>query len=208
MQCPVCHRDNSVEAVFCEKCGARIARKPPPVEAEVADEAEVRVRRRPSRAGEAIPPKDPGQRRRRPVNDEEFDRRVYDAAAAAVLTGGAIVPYRNPLALFAYYCVFLGFIIGIGATTAVVIFASGSTLSEDHIRFGKMVIYIGFVVGMIVELAAFLLGIFGLLYVRTHPTARGTGHALMGIVLGPVFIIAQLAALVYMISWINSQIQT
>ena len=192
MQCPACHRENSAEAVFCEKCGARIARKPPPVQAEVADEAEVRVRRRPADSGElATRPK-----RRRAVAEDDRPR------------GGAIVPYRNPLALFAYYCVFLGFIIGIGATTAVVIFASGSTLSEEHIRFGKMVIYTGFIVGMIVELAAFLLGIFGLLYARTHPTARGTGHALMGIVLGPLFVIAQLAALVYMISWINSQIQT
>jgi len=190
MQCPVCHRENSAEAVFCEKCGARIARKPPPVEAEVADEAEVRIRRRPADSGElATRPK----RRRAAV--EEDERR----------SGGAIVPYRNPLALFAYYCVFLGFIIGIGATTAVVIFASGSTLSEDHIRFGKMVIYIGFIVGMLVELAAFLMGIFGLLYVRTHPTARGTGHAIMGVVLGPVFVIAQLAALIYMIGWIDSQ---
>jgi hypothetical protein len=110
--------------------------------------------------------------------------------------------------LFAYYCVFLGFIIGIGATTAVVIFASGSTLSEEHIRLGKTVIYVGFVLGMMVELAAFLLGIFGLLYVRNHPTARGTGHAIIGLVLGPIFVIAQLAALIYMISWIDSQIHT
>jgi hypothetical protein len=193
MQCPVCRWDNSGEAVFCEKCGARIARKPPPVEAEIADEAEVRVRRRPADSGElATRPK-----RRRIVTEE--DERP---------SGGAIVPYRNPLALFAYYCVFLGFIIGIGATTAVVIFASGATLSEDHIRLGKIVIYIGFIVGMIVELAAFLLGIFGLLCVRNHPTARGTGHAIMGVVLGPIFIIAQLAALIFMISWINSQIHT
>lgn len=194
MQCPVCHAENSDQAVFCEKCGARIARKAPPIEVEVAEEAEVRVKRRPTGPGESPSPREADRPRRRRVVVEDDDRP----------RGGAIVPYRNPLALFAYYCVFLGFIIAIGAITAVVIFASGTHLTEKDINFGKVVIYIGFIVGMILELAAFLLGIFGLLYVRAHRTARGTGHAIIGIILGPMLLIVQLGALVYMISWLTS----
>jgi hypothetical protein len=197
MQCPVCNAENSAQAVFCEKCGARIAKKPPPVEVEVADnsaEPEVRVRRRPADSGEQATSRDSDRPRRRRVVVEDDERP----------SGGAIVPYRNPLALFAYYCVFLGFIIGIGAITAVVIYAQRTVLSDKDINFGKTVIYIGFIVGMIVELAAFLMGIFGLLYVRAHPTARGTGHAILGVILGPVFIIVQLAALIFMIGWLNS----
>jgi hypothetical protein len=196
MQCSVCKAENSAEAVFCQKCGARLARKPPPVDVEVAEstnEAEVRVRRRPAEMEEPESPVLP--RRRRVIVEEEDDRP----------SGGAIVPYRNPLALFGYYCVFLGFIVGIGATTAVVFFASQSHLEMKHISFGKTVIYIGFIVGMILELSAFLLGIFGLLYVRTHPTARGTGHAVMSVILGPVLLIAELVALLLLIGWIDSQ---
>jgi hypothetical protein len=74
-----------------------------------------------------------------------------------------------------------------------------------HISFGKTVIYVGFIIGMILELVAFLLGIFGLLYVRAHPTARGTGHAIMSVILGPLLLIAQLVALILLVSWIGSQ---
>ena len=201
MRCSVCNAENSAEAVFCQKCGARLAPKLPPVEVEVADSAkkpDVRVRRRSAEMEESESPRGPtglDRPRRRRVLEEEDDRP----------SGGAIVPYRNPLALFGYYCVFLGFIVGIGATTAVVFFASQSHLEVKHIRLGKTVIYIGFIVGMILELSAFLLGIFGLLYVRAHPTARGTGHAIMSVIVGPLLLIAQLMALILLVGWIDSQ---
>jgi len=199
MQCPVCNSENSAQAVFCEKCGARVARKPPPIEVQVADEAdepEVRVKRRPGGpddggSGGSRPP----LKRRRVVLEEDEGP-----------SGGAIVPYRNPLALFAYYCVFLGFIIGIGTTTAVAFFINANGLNkEEDISFSRNVVTIGFIVGMIVELAALLLGIFGLLYVRKHPTARGTGHAIIGVILGPVFIIVELAALIFLNGWLHGQ---
>jgi hypothetical protein len=200
MQCSVCKAENSAEAVFCQKCGARLARKPP-VEVEVADNAtepEVRVRRGSGDSGELDRPSTSSRvdrpRRRRVIVEEDAGH-----------SGGAIVPYRNPLALFGYYCIFLGFIVGIGATTAVVFFASQSHLEMKHISFGKTVIYVGFIIGMMLELAAFLLGIFGLLYVRAHPTARGTGHAIMSVILGPLLLIAQLVALILLVGWIDSQ---
>jgi hypothetical protein len=198
MLCPVCKAENSGDAVFCQKCGARIARKPPPIVAELADdseEPEVRVK---SRAGG---PDDAGSedirpplRRRRVIVEEDDGPR-----------GGAIVPYRNPLALFAYYCVFLGLIVGIGTITAIAFYINAHGLNKaDEISFCQTVVTIGFIVGMVLELAAFLLGVFGLFYVRSHRTARGTGHAIMGIVLGPILLLAQLAALILMIGWIKS----
>jgi hypothetical protein len=200
MQCSVCKAENSGEAVFCQKCGARLARKPP-VEVEVADSANepgVRVRRR-STEPPAFPSpesaEEVGRPRRHRVVVEEEDRP----------SGGAIVPYRNPLALFGYYCVFAGFIVAIGALTAVVFYFSQTHLQLKDIRFGKTVLYIGFIVGMVLELAAFLLGIFGLLYVRAHPTARGTGHAILSVVLGPLLLIAELVALILVIAWLNSR---
>jgi hypothetical protein len=38
--------------------------------------------------------------------------------------------------------------------------------------------------GLLLGPAAFILGILGLRYVKVHPTAKGTGHAIAGIVLG------------------------
>jgi hypothetical protein len=191
-----------VEAVFCQKCGARLARKPP-VEVEIADspdDPDVRIRPHP---GAASGPEDEGgalaagrPRRRRVVALEDEPR-----------AGGAIVPYRNPLALFGYYCLFLGFIVAIGAITAVAYYFSRTYLEVKDIRFGKTVVFVGFIVGMVLELAAFLLGIFGLLYVRTHPTARGTGHAALSVIVGPILLIAQLAALILLLGWIDGKFQ-
>ncbi len=39
-------------------------------------------------------------------------------------------------------------------------------------------------VGMILGPAAFILGILGMRYVKANPTAKGTGHAIAGIVMG------------------------
>ena len=202
MRCSVCQAENSIEALFCQKCGARLARKPP-VDVEIADspnDPDVRERRHPARTEEregesgSIAPDRP--RRRRIVALEDEPR-----------SGGAIVPYRNPLALFGYYCVFLGFIVAIGAVTVVAYHFSKTSLEIKDIRLGKTVVFIGFIIGMILELAAFLLGILGLLYVRTHPTARGTGHALLSVILGPILLIAQLVALILLLAWIDGKFQ-
>lgn len=40
--------------------------------------------------------------------------------------------------------------------------------------------------GAILGPVAIILGILGLRYVKTHPTAKGTGHAITGIVLGSI----------------------
>ena len=202
MRCSVCQAENSPEAVFCQKCGARLARKPP-VEVEIADspnDPDVGARRHPARAGEL-------EGKGGSIASDRSQRRRIVALEDEPRSGGAIVPYRNPLALFGYYCVFLGFIVAIGAMTAVAYYFSRTYLDVKDIRFGKTVVFIGFIVGMILELAAFLLGILGLLYVRTHPTARGTGHAALSIILGPILLIAQLVALILLLAWIDGKFQ-
>jgi hypothetical protein len=44
-------------------------------------------------------------------------------------------------------------------------------------------------VGSLLGPAALVLGILGLRYVQAHPTAKGTGHAITGIVLGSIEIL-------------------
>lgn len=66
----------------------------------------------------------------------------------------ALVPYKNPKALIAYYL----------AVFSLIPF-----------------------LGMPLGLAAFVLGILGLRFRRTHPTAGGSVHAWIGIVLGGLF---------------------
>lgn len=87
-------------------------------------------------------------RRKRPRGDDE---ETSDA------TGG-VIPYKNGLALAAYYCAVFSFIPGVGCILGPV---------------------------------AIVLGVMGILHVNKHPRARGTGHAVFGIVgglIGPFFI--------------------
>ena len=63
----------------------------------------------------------------------------------------AVIPYKNPKALIAYYL----------AIFSLIPF-----------------------LGMPLGLAAFVLGILGLRFRRTHPTAGGAAHAWIGIILG------------------------
>jgi hypothetical protein len=55
--------------------------------------------------------------------------------------------------------------------------------------------------GLALGPAAFILGILGLRYVRAHPTAHGTGHAIVGIVLGGLTSLANWGVLIAMIVW-------
>ncbi|HXG12041.1 MAG TPA: DUF4190 domain-containing protein [Gemmataceae bacterium] len=62
-------------------------------------------------------------------------------------------------------------------------------------------------VGAILGPAALVLGILGLRYVRQHPTAHGTGHAIAGIVLGIIdlynWVIILLAAIGFLAAAIS-----
>jgi len=51
-------------------------------------------------------------------------------------------------------------------------------------------------VGLVLGPAALILGILGISYVNKHPTAKGTGHAIAGIVLGGLTSLGNAAVLV------------
>lgn len=89
---------------------------------------------------------------KRPRYDEDYED--DDRDDLEVSDGGAvssIIPYKNPLALTAYY---LGF--------ASLLFPLGS----------------------IFGLPAIILGIVGFMKSRSNPNAKGTAHAIVGILLG------------------------
>src|SRR6516165_3866655 len=56
------------------------------------------------------------------------------------------------------------------------------------------------IIGAILGLFAVVLGILGLGYVRRHPEAKGTGHAIVGIVLGGLVVLGHLALLVFFLA--------
>jgi hypothetical protein len=54
-------------------------------------------------------------------------------------------------------------------------------------------------VGIVLGPAAIVLGILGLRYVKKYPTAKGTGHAITGIVLGSFDTLYQLVGVLLMV---------
>jgi len=53
-------------------------------------------------------------------------------------------------------------------------------------------------IGIPLGIAAFILGVLGLKFLKTHPTAHGQVHAWIGIVLGGLCALANMAAIVFM----------
>jgi hypothetical protein len=102
-------------------------------------------------------------RRRRYDDDDDEDE---DLAGGMNEATSIIVPYRNGMALAAYYCGVFSLIPCLGGLLGP---------------------------------AALILGIMGLIYVRKHPEAHGTGHAIAGIVLGSIVSLAHLAVLIFAI---------
>jgi hypothetical protein len=51
-------------------------------------------------------------------------------------------------------------------------------------------------IGVVLGIASVILGIFGLVYYKKHPTARGVAHAIVGIVLGALVLMGHLALVV------------
>jgi hypothetical protein len=202
IRCPACKGGNPSGAERCQHCGVKFIRKPRPAEVEVEEEDEAReeavqVKRRPIQPEEAedvelVRPK-PKRRRVIAEDDENED------------SGGAIIPYRNPLALFGYYAAFLGLIIGLGAIAAAIFLCrQKEVIARQDVDLAKTIIYIGVILGVLVELAAFVMGIFGFFYARAHPTSKGGGHALSSIIMGALFFIGELVALFLVLQYIDT----
>jgi hypothetical protein len=93
-------------------------------------------------------------RRRRDDDDDDYS----DESPVST-----IIPYKNGMALAAYYCGVFSLIPCLGGLLGP---------------------------------AAFILGILGLRYVKKYPSAHGTGHAIVGIVLGGITGLVHLAIVV------------
>jgi hypothetical protein len=203
IRCPACKGENPSDAERCQHCGVKFIRKPRPVEVEVEEDPQeqaVQVKRRPvepeEEADEVKPVRLKPKRRRVIVEDDEDDED----------SGGAIIPYRNPLALFGYYAAFLGLIIGLGAiAVAIFLLQKKEVLTRHDVDLAKMIITIGVILGMLVELAAFVMGIFGFFYAKAHRTAKGGGHALSAIIMGALFLIGELVCLFLVFQYIDDK---
>jgi Domain of unknown function (DUF4190) len=73
-----------------------------------------------------------------------------------------------------------------GAGVAKVIpFRNGPALAAYYCGVFGLIPVVGFVLGII----AFILGVIGFFKARKNPNAHGTGHAIAGIILGPIDIV-------------------
>lgn len=115
---------------------------------------------------------DDRQRRRRPSRDEDDD----DDDRPRKRRGGAVIPTGNGMALAAYYCGFGGLIFILGS---IALAAALAPNIPPVLIFALM--YGG---GGIFAVLAIIFGIVGLVKVKRNPEARGTAHAVIGIVLG------------------------
>jgi hypothetical protein len=140
---------------------------------------------RPAKSGDDDLAEDdrPGKPPRRgdDYDDEEDDRPRRKRSKGGALAG--VIPYRNGMALAAYYCGF-GSLISILGSIILVRISSGGGGNPGWI------VAVGFAVGGLLGVSAVTLGILGVNYVGRNPEARGTGHAITGIVLGVMEIIA------------------
>lgn len=146
-------------------------RRPPPPDDD-DDEQEARSRRRPRDDDD-----EDDRPRRRPRDDDDDD---YDDRPRR-RKGGAIIPYRNGMALASYYCGFGGLICILGAIALAVVTAPTPNLAIVY-----TMMYGG---GSICALLAIGFGIAGCLKANRDPEARGTAHAIIGIALGGLEII-------------------
>ena len=60
-------------------------------------------------------------------------------------------------------------------------------------------------VGVLLGVASIILGVLGLKYRTTHPTAGGTGHAWAGIILGSVSLLGHIVAIALFALMVNAK---
>jgi DNA-directed RNA polymerase subunit M/transcription elongation factor TFIIS len=105
-----------------------------------------------------------------------------DPANEAIST---IIPYKNARALIAYYFGVFSFI-----PCLALLFGIWSGLAWKSPELFSFIPCLALLLGP----AALVLGILGLRFVKANPTAKGTGHAIAGIVMGSLTTLMNLAA--------------
>jgi hypothetical protein len=129
-------------------------------------------------------PRAPSARRRDDEeNDEHPPRRKRSKGGA--LSG--IIPYRNGMALAAYYSGFGGLITILGSVALL-----KASIPQANSRLVFSLLFAG---GGFLAFLANIFGILGLRSVTSNPDAKGTGHAVTGLIMGVLEIIGLLALL-------------
>jgi phage FluMu protein Com len=81
------------------------------------------------------------------------------------------------------------------AVSTIIPYKNGRALAAYYLGVFSLIPCLGLLLGP----AALLLGILGLRYVQAHPTAKGTGHALAGVILGSLTTLGNWGVLIAMI---------
>ena len=97
--------------------------------------------------------------------------------------------YANGMALTAYYCGFAGLITILGSIALL-----KAQIPQPNSRMVFVLLFAG---GGFLAFLANLFGILGLRIVTINPDAKGTGHAVTGLVMGVLEIIGLLALLLF-----------
>jgi hypothetical protein len=125
--------------------------------------------------------------KRRRDDDDEEDRPRRKKSRGGALSG--IIPYRNGMALTAYYCGFAGLITILGSIALL-----KAQIPQPNSRMVFVLLFAG---GGFLAFLANLFGILGLRSVTINPDAKGTGHAVTGLIMGVLEIIGLLALLLF-----------
>jgi predicted Zn finger-like uncharacterized protein len=81
------------------------------------------------------------------------------------------------------------------AVSTIIPYKNGRALAAYYLGVFSLIPCLGLMLGP----AAFVLGLLGMRYVKAHPTAKGTGHAIAGIILGGLTTLANWGFLVAML---------
>ena len=81
-----------------------------------------------------------------------------------------------------------------GGISALIPYTNPKALIAYYLGVFGLIPCLGFLLGP----AALILGILGLRFVQKHPSSKGTGHAIAGIVLGSLETLANWAAIAFM----------
>jgi len=139
------------------------------------DEEEERPRRRRPREEEDEEEEERRPAKRRRPRDDEDDYDDDDDRPRKRRGIEAIIPYHNGMALASYYCSFGG-LIAIFGTLAWFAFTAPNPKST---LYASLMV----VAGLLATIAV-VFGIIGLIKSRRNRKARGTAHAIIGLILG------------------------
>jgi hypothetical protein len=139
-------------------------------------EDDARPRRRPAQRSDEEDDDRPARRSRRRDEEEDDEDDRPRRRRSREREGPGMIPYRNVMALVAYYCGFGSLIAILGSIAIIMIMVDRTN--------PLVILVLMYGVGGLLGLMGIIFGIVGLSYAGKHPKARGTGHAITGIIMG------------------------